>query len=180
MAVGGDIVEQISNNVFGSLFSGSIVIIGILLLCAVIDCLMIEGGPLAGIIKIFELPKEPMNFQKMMLLAGINKKIVDLASNEYFNIDYHRRFIKGVLGLAGEDLLDHTKATIYSIWGNAYSITEKDDFGNAVYGSCRKEIDEGIKNKKLVTPVLQHDVHAFGLLHELAEDNKITYIKDEK
>lgn len=36
MAVGGDIVEQVSNNVFGILFSGSIVIVGILLLCAVI------------------------------------------------------------------------------------------------------------------------------------------------
>lgn len=147
---------------------------------AIIDCLMFQNSPLAGMIKIFELPKEPLNFQKMMLLAGIPQTLVDLAANEYFNIDYHRRFINGILGEMGEDWLDHTKGKIYSIWGNAYSTTEKEDFGNKIYALCRKQIAEGIKDKNLITPVLQHDVHAFGLLHELAEDNKITYLKDEK
>lgn len=148
----------------------------------VLDTLVFPESPLAGKIQIFELPDEPLEFQKMMLLAKIPKKIVDLAANEYFNIEYHRKLINGLLGETGDELLNHTKGAVFSIWGNAYTINPKgEEFGKSVYAQCRQEINEKIKQKQITTPVLQHDVHAYGLLHELAEEQRITYTpEDEK
>ena len=40
----------------------------------------------------------------------------------------------------------------------------------SVVGSC----------KSITSPVLQHETHAQGLLHELAEEEKITYIKENE
>jgi hypothetical protein len=147
----------------------------------ILELLIFPESPFKGKIKFFEKPTQELNFQKMMNLANIPEKIIDVALQEYFNADYHRKLVTEILGDTGNNLIDSTKGEVYSIWGEKYSENydkNEEDFGIAVFGDCSKKIREDIDNNKLVNPVIQNPVHIKGLLHELAEEEKVTYLKE--
>lgn len=147
----------------------------------ILQSITFEGNPFDSDV-ILKYPENQLKFQRMMLDSGIPPSLVNLAGLEFFNIDYHRKRLDGLLGELGMRYLDGTKAEISSKWGTVYAdnLENSHNFGITVYNQTRKEIKEGVAKNELTSPVLKKEIHAFGLLHELAEEEKITYKNETK
>lgn len=147
----------------------------------ILQSITIEGNPFDSDV-MYKYPENQMKFQRMMLESGIPSVLVNQAGLEFFNIDYHRKRLNGMLGELGMRYLDGTKAEISSKWSTVYgdNLEMQDNFGNTVYNQTRKKIVDGVAKNELTSPVMKKEIHAFGLLHELAEDEKITYAKEVK
>lgn len=145
----------------------------------VLESINFEDSPFDTEI-LLKYPENVMKFQREMLKAKIPEPMVKVAGMEFFNIEYHRKRIEELLRGLGKKYLDSSKAQILSMWSDSYlnKMDEEEKFGLEVYKESRNKIDNSIEHKEITNPVLHKKIHAFGLLHELAEEEEVKYTKD--
>ena len=145
----------------------------------VLDSINFEDSPFDTEI-LYKYPENIMKFQREMLKAKIPQPMVKVAGMEFFNIEYHRKRIEELLSGLGKKYLDSSKAQVLSMWSDSYlnKMSEEEKFGLEVYKDSRNKINNSVEHKELTSPVLHKKIHAFGLLHELAEEEEVRYTKE--